>query len=63
MLKNESDTRRYWECNICQERYVDISTTSPKEHLRKKHDIRLNDETPSSSQLSIIDQQRQFIEI
>ena len=45
MLENGSDIRRYWECNIYQERYINTLITSLKEHLRKKHDIKLNNET------------------
>ena len=63
ILENGSDIRRYWKCNICQEWYISTLTTSSKEHLRKKHDIRLNNETSFLSQLSIINQQRQFIKI
>ena len=63
VLENGSDTRRFWECNACQERFIATSTTNPKKHLRNKHGIKLNSETPSSFSLSVIDQQRQFTEI
>ena len=57
VLENGSDIRRFWECNVCQERFIVISTTNLKKHLRNKYNIKLNSKTLSSFSLFIIDQQ------
>lgn len=63
MLENGSNTRRFWECNVCQERFLATSINNPKKHLQQKHGINIDNKTPSPFTLSVIDQQRQFAEL
>ena len=54
VLKDELDIRRFWECSICQERFITISITNTEDHLWRKYNIKLNDEILSLLSLSII---------
>ena len=63
VLEDGSDTRRFWECSVCQERFVATATTNAKDHLQRKHQIKLNSESLSPFPSSVIDQQRRFAEI
>jgi hypothetical protein len=61
--EDRPDTRRFWACSACQERFIATAKTNAKDHLRRKHRIKLNSEPLSPFPSSIIDQQRRFAEI
>ena len=61
ILKDESDIQRWWECDLCQERFVVIITTNVTDHLRRKYNIKINNESFILLSLFIIKQQRRFV--
>ena len=61
--ESSSDRRRFWECDICRERFVATSTSNAEKHLRKKHLIRIKSPSLSPPPSSVLEQQRRGAEI
>jgi BED zinc finger len=62
-LENSRDGRRFWDCNLCYIKLTASATTNAVTHLRRVHNIRIDSQPLSPFLLTVIDQQRQGVEL